>query len=327
MDGGGTSVGPRIIVTGAAGFIGSNLVAALNAAGERDLLLVDHLDTGPKWKNLLGLRYEDYLDKAEFRARLRAGRLDGPRVIYHLGACSSTTETDAGYLMDNNYAYTRELCAWALAVGARFVYASSAATYGDGALGYDDDDALTPRLRPLNMYGYSKQAFDLWALAHGLLDRIAGLKYFNVYGPGEQHKGDMRSVVHKAAEQIAERGRVGLFRSYRPDFADGEQRRDFVHVDDAVAVTLHFGAPDAPGGLYNCGTGRARTWLDLARAVFAAMGKEPAIDFIPMPESLRPNYQYETQARSEKLRAAGYAAPFRSLEDGVAATIKAIHGS
>ena len=311
---------PRVIVTGGAGFIGSNLLRSLNAAGERDILLVDHLGSSEKWKNLVGTSYADYLDKVEFRARFRAEGLRGTQVVYHLGACSATTELDAGYLMDNNTRYTRELCEAALAAGARFVYASSGATYGDGSLGYDDADALTPRLAPLNMYGYSKQAFDLWALAGGLFTEghIVGLKYFNVYGPGEDHKGEMRSVVHKAFHQIRARGSVQLFRSHREEYADGEQRRDFVYVADAVAVTRFFGETAAPGGLYNVGTGTARTWIDLARAVFTAMGEEPAIDFIAMPAALRAKYQYETCATTAKLRAAGYTAAFHTLEAGVA---------
>ncbi len=307
----------QIIVTGGAGFIGSNLVRALNEQGEGDILIVDHLGSDEKWRNLPGLRYSDYLDKAEFRLRFRQGQIATPRVVYHLGACSATTELDAGYLMDNNYRYSRELCEWALDSGARFVYASSGATYGDGALGYDDADTRTPELRPLNMYGYSKQAFDEWALSGGHLNRIVGLKYFNVYGPGEAHKGDMRSVVHKAYHQILESGEVGLFKSYRPEYADGQQVRDFVYVKDAVAVTLAFGDPALPGGLYNCGTGEARCWLDLARAVFAAMGREPSIRFIDMPETLREKYQYETRASVVKLRAAGCELPFHTLEEGV----------
>ncbi len=315
-------MGPRIIVTGGAGFIGSNLVAALNAAGERDILLVDHLGRDEKWKNLRDLRFEDYLDKIEFRERFRAGRLDPADAVFHLGACSSTTETDAAYLADNNYRYTRELCEWSLEKGARFVYASSGATYGDGSEGYDDDDAVTIRLRPLNMYGYSKHMFDLWALERGLFDRIVGLKYFNVYGPGEGHKGEMRSVVHKAFHQIREEGEVGLFRSHRAEYADGEQQRDFLHVDDAVAVTLFFAAAGVRGGLYNCGTGIARSWLDLAAAVFAGLDREPRIRFIDMPPELRARYQYHTEARIEKLRAAGYDGSFLSIEDGVAAYVR-----
>jgi ADP-L-glycero-D-manno-heptose 6-epimerase len=199
------------------------------------------------------------------------------------------------------------------------VYASSAATYGDGAQGYDDDDVVTPTLKPLNMYAYSKQMFDLWALKHGLLESIVGLKYFNVYGPYEDHKGDMRSVMEKSFEQIRATGEVKLFKSYRPEYKDGEQKRDFIYVKDAVDVTLHFAlqAPDAPGGLFNCGTGEARSWLDLARAVFAAVGKEPRIEFIEMPEHLKGKYQYFTEASTKKLRAAGYERSFTSLEDGV----------
>jgi ADP-L-glycero-D-manno-heptose 6-epimerase len=217
---------------------------------------------------------------------------------------------------------------WSQAQGARFVYASSAATYGDGSHGYDDDDAATPTLRPLNMYGYSKQMFDLWALKHGLFDggeggNIVGLKYFNVYGPYEDHKGDMRYVVVKSFEQIRSSGEVKLFKSYRPEYKDGEQMRDFIYVKDAVDVTLHFALQpaDAPGGLFNCGTGKARTWVDLATSVFAAMGLPPKIEFIEMPQQLQGKYQYFTQANDAKLRATGYTKPFTSLEEGVRAYI------
>ena len=305
-----------IIVTGGAGFIGSNLVDALNRRGH-DVVVVDHVDDGLKRRNLDRLRVHDYLDKSEFRVRLKAGKAPEAAAVFHLGACSSTTETDERYLRDNNTDYTRDVCEWALRTGARFIYASSAATYGDGSRGYSDDDAVTPTLEPLNLYGASKQWFDLWALQTGALGRIAGIKYFNVYGPWEDHKGDMRSLVNKAYAQVARDGEIGLFKSYRPDFRDGEQNRDFIHVDDAVAVTLFFLDQPAVHGLYNCGTGVARTWIDLAKALFAAMGMVPRIRFIEMPESIRDKYQYHTQADMTKLRRAGYSASFLSIEDGV----------
>jgi len=308
----------RIIVTGGAGFIGANVVRGLNARGIDDIVVVDRLRDGAKWRNLLGLRVEDVVDKDDFRLDVREGALAADiDAVIHLGACSSTTESDADYLLDNNYRYTRELCEWCLEEGIRFVYASSAATYGDGALGYSDQDAATPGLAPLNMYGFSKHLFDLWALRSGRLDQIAGLKFFNVYGPFEDHKGDMRSVVHKAHGQILAQGRVELFKSYRPEFPDGGQVRDFVHVRDAVDVVLWLLDNPAVNGLFNCGTGEARSWNDLATAVFAALGREPRLDYIEMPDHLRGKYQYHTQADLAKLRRAGYDRPFTGLEDGV----------
>jgi len=305
------------IVTGGAGFIGRNLVAALNRRGQTDLLLVDLLGETAKWRNLRGLVFEDIIAPGDLLGWLE--RPDRPPVtaIAHLGACSSTTAVDADFLLANNYRYTRDLATWALAHEVRFVYASSAATYGNGALGYSDLDAVTERLEPLNMYGYSKHLFDLWALHTGLFDRIVGLKFFNVYGPFEDHKESMRSVVAKAHEQIAATGRLSLFRSYREDVADGAQRRDFVYVDDAVATVLHFLDHPELHGLFNCGTGLSRSWLDLATAVFAAMGKPADVEFVDMPESIRAHYQYFTEADTTKLAAAGLAAPFSTLEQGV----------
>ncbi|MEX2607189.1 MAG: ADP-glyceromanno-heptose 6-epimerase [Kiritimatiellia bacterium] len=315
------------IITGAAGFIGRNLVAELNARGETDLLLVDELGTSEKWKNLVGLQYEDIWDPETFRQAVLDGATGvGVKALIHLGACSATTETDADYLLDNNYRFTRDLCEWCLEKGVRFVYASSAATYGNGDKGYSDADAATPDLCPLNMYGYSKHMFDLWVLKNGLLDQIAGVKYFNVYGPYEDHKGDMRSVVYKSFEQIRESGGVKLFRSHRPDYEDGKQLRDFVYVKDAVDVTLWLAESGNPGGLYNCGTGQARSWLDLASAVFAAMGKEPDVEFIDMPANLQAKYQYYTQAEMGKLREAGYEKVFTPLEEGVAQTVDYLKG-
>jgi ADP-L-glycero-D-manno-heptose 6-epimerase len=307
-----------IIVTGGAGFIGSNLVDALNRRGYDDVYVVDHVHDSPiKARNLERMTYVDYFDKSEFRERLRADRVPNVSVVFHLGACSSTTETDEGYLRDNNTDYTRELCEWSLRSGARFIYASSAATYGDGSKGYSDADKVTPTLEPLNLYGRSKQWFDTWALETGAIKRIAGLKYFNVYGPWEDHKGDMRSLVNKAYAQVLRDGEITLFKSYRPEFKDGEQRRDFIHVDDAVAVTLFFLDHPEVSGLYNCGTGVARTWVDLATAIFAAMKLPPRIRFIDMPENIREKYQYRTKADMTKLRKAGYSAPFLQIEDGV----------
>jgi ADP-L-glycero-D-manno-heptose 6-epimerase len=325
------SMARPIIVTGAAGFIGRNTVAALNARGENEIILVDELGKEEKWKDLVGLHYEDIVSPEEFLGLIEDGAFVNARSVIHLGACSATTEKDADFLLRNNYQYTRVLCNWALANEIRFVYASSAATYGDGAQGYDDADAITPTLKPLNMYGYSKHMFDLWALKHYLFNpsperphdtndsNIVGLKYFNVFGPYEDHKGDMRSVVSKSYEQIRGTGEVKLFKSYRPEYKDGEQMRDFIYVKDAVDVTLHFALQpaDAPGGLFNCGTGQARTWVDLATAVFDAMKMKPKIEFIEMPQQLQGKYQYFTQANDAKLRAAGYTKPFTSLEDGV----------
>ncbi|HMP74406.1 MAG TPA: ADP-glyceromanno-heptose 6-epimerase [Kiritimatiellia bacterium] len=308
----------RYIVTGGAGFIGSNIVAALNERGIENILVVDQLGESEKWRNLVGLRFEDYLDKHDFRGWVLEDGLPEVKAVFHMGACSATTEKDASYLADNNYRVTRELCEWALAHGTRFVYASSGATYGDGSLGYSDADEVTPTLAPLNMYGYSKHMFDLWALKHGHLDRIVGLKFFNVYGPREDHKGDMRSVVHKAYGQMVAEGVVRLFKSYHPDYKDGEQVRDFVYVKDAVGVCLDFADHPERNGLFNVGTGTARTWVDLAKAVFAAAGRESRIEFIEMPDALRGKYQYRTEADLGKLRASGCKVPFHSLEDGVA---------
>lgn len=312
------SVSGPIVVTGGAGFIGSNVIAALNARGEENILVVDRLGTGEKWKNLRGLRFEEFIDKDDFLPLLPGRDIATPRAIIHMGACSATTERDAGYLMRNNVVYTRELCHYSLGTGARLVLASSAATYGDGALGYSDADEATPRLRPLNMYGFSKQLFDEWALRHGHYGSIVGLKFFNVFGPREHHKGSMRSVVHKAYHEVLETGEVGLFRSARPDYRDGEQKRDFVYVKDAVDVILYFLDNPHRNGLFNCGTGKARTWLDLAHAVFAALGREPRIRWVDMPEALAGKYQYFTEADTAKLRSAGYAKPFSELEDAVA---------
>ncbi|MDK2971761.1 MAG: ADP-L-glycero-D-manno-heptose 6-epimerase [Candidatus Sumerlaeota bacterium] len=308
-----------IVVTGGAGFIGSALVHRLNQLGAEDILIVDVLGTDDKWRNLNGLVFEDYMERDEFRELvLRGNAFDDINVdwVAHLGACSATTERDAAYLMDNNYAFSQEIAEWALAREARFVYASSAATYGAGEHGYSDVGPIS-QLRPLNGYAFSKQLFDIWAMRTGALDQCAGIKYFNVFGPNEAHKEDMRSVVCKGFEQIRDTGRIRLFKSDRPEFGDGEQMRDFLYVRDAVAMTIFLLENTTANGLFNAGGGVARTWNDLARAIFAALDKEPVIEYIDMPENLRGKYQYHTQAEIGKIRLAGYTAPITTLEDAV----------
>ncbi len=308
-----------IVVTGGAGFIGSCIVAKLNELGRTDIIVVDALDRTDKWKNLRALAFDDYLDRGALFGFLdSASARDTVETIIHMGACSATTERDADFLMENNYRYSLRLAERALEIDARFIYASSAATYGDGADGYDDDEALLDQLTPMNMYGYSKQLFDLKARREGWFDRIVGLKFFNVYGPNEYHKGDMTSVAFKAVNQIRDAGAVKLFKSHRSEIEHGGQQRDFVYVKDAADVVAFLLERRDIGGLFNLGTGRARSFKDLALAVFAAMDREPNIEYIDMPESIRDRYQYFTQAEMAKLRAAGYTAPFHSLEAGVA---------
>jgi ADP-L-glycero-D-manno-heptose 6-epimerase len=309
----------RVLVTGGAGFIGSALVWELNRRGYENIIVSDRLCSDEKWKNLVPLRFHDYIDGSDLEQRVRTspeslGKFD---VIFHLGACSATTEKDADYLMRNNYEFTKTLAEWALTKSTRFVYASSAATYGDGALGMDDQMSDLHRLRPLNMYGYSKHLFDLHAARTGMLRRIVGMKYFNVYGPNEDHKADMRSVVHKAYGQILLTGKVQLFKSHRPDFKDGEQMRDFLYVKDAIQMTIHLASEPLVSGLYNLGSGQAHTWVQLARAIFAALGQQPNIEFVEMPEHLKSKYQYFTCADIAKLLQSGYQQPLFALADAV----------
>jgi ADP-L-glycero-D-manno-heptose 6-epimerase len=308
----------RILVTGGAGFIGSALVWELNRRGCDNIVVCDILGTNEKWRNLTPLRFADYVEADDLLPRLQSGALGKFDLILHMGACSATTEKDATYLIKNNYEFTKDLCGWSLANKARFVYASSAATYGDGSAGMEDDDSQLDKLRPLNMYGYSKHLFDLHAKRAGFLNKIVGLKYFNVFGPNEDHKGEMRSLVHKSFAQVRSENVIRLFKSYRPDFRNGEQKRDFLYIKDAVAMTLHLAANKKVGGLFNIGSGAARTWIDLANSVFTALKKRPVIKFIEMPETIRDKYQYFTQADISKLRAAGYKEKITSLENAVA---------
>jgi ADP-L-glycero-D-manno-heptose 6-epimerase len=307
-----------IVITGGAGFIGSMIIAALNDRGMSDIIVVDELAFDQKWKNLRNLIFADYVEKGDFLQMVLDGKTpDDIEAVLHMGACTSTTETDASFLISNNFEYTKHLADWTAAAGIRFIYASSAATYGDGRKGFVDDEGKICELRPLNMYSYSKQLFDLWAHKRGLLKKIAGLKYFNVFGPNEYHKADMRSFVLKAFEQIKASGRVGLFKSHDPKYADGEYMRDFIYVKDAVDMTLFFLDHPQIAGLFNIGTGKARSWNDLVRVVFAAMNKKAKIEYIEMPESIRNQYQYFTQADIRKLRKAGYEKETSTLEDAV----------
>lgn len=305
-----------IVVTGGAGFIGSCFVAKLNEHDIDDVLIVDELGIEHKWRNLTGLRYADIEHKDNFLSPLLAGEYGAEiEAIFHFGACSATTERDADYLLRNNYAYSKTLAEYAEARNIRFIYASSGATYGAGERGYDD--RVYESLRPLNMYGYSKHLFDLWTIRNGLDSKFVGLKFFNVFGPNEYHKGDMASLVYKAFGQITERGSLRLFKSHRPEYADGEQQRDFIYVKDACQAVWNIFRKGEVSGILNIGTGKARSWNDLARAVFSAMGREPNIEYIDMPESIRDQYQYFTEADMSKFQSTRAGLTFRELEDTV----------
>ena len=306
-----------IIVTGGAGFIGSAMVAKLNEKGEKDILVVDELGTAAKWKNLVGKHFTDYIHKDNFIEMLLNERLPKIEAIIHMGANSSTTEKDVDHLMENNYRYTRILAEWSIRKKARFIYASSGATYGDGSLGFSDDDETTLKLSPLNPYGYSKQIFDLWLLQHQLQNKVVGIKFFNVFGPNEYHKGDMKSLVCKAYYQIQEIGKIRLFKSYKPEYKHGEQVRDFVYIKDCTEVLWWFLNNHKVNGIFNLGTGKARTWNDLAKGVFSALNHPPNNEYTEMPEDIRNAYQYHTEATITKLQHAGCPVQFRSLEDSV----------
>ncbi|MBI4227110.1 MAG: ADP-glyceromanno-heptose 6-epimerase [Candidatus Omnitrophica bacterium] len=308
-----------IVVTGGAGFIGSVLAWQLNAAGRRDLLLVDQrAEHSPKWANVAPRAFEAYVESDVFLDRLERGAWNGRLdAIFHMGACTDTTARDADYLRRNNSEYSERVARWALDHKVYCAYASSAAVYGHGELGFSDDDALASRLTPLNPYGQSKLDFDRWVLRHGYTDRLVGFRFFNVYGPNEYHKGEMRSMAHKGFEQVMTTGALRLFKSYRQDYPDGGQQRDFVYVKDIVEAMLWFHRHPGRAGIYNLGSGKARSWNALAEALFAACGKPARIDYIEMPDAIKPQYQYFTEADLRKLQAAGGPPPRYSLEQGV----------
>ena len=309
-----------LLVTGGAGFIGSNLVAALTTDG-CEVAVCDTIDDDSKRDNLAKHGIAELVAPAAFLPWLfdDAG---GIEAVFHMGAISATTATDEEALYQTNVRLPLAIWDWCAEHGVPLIYASSAATYGDGAQGFDDDPAKLGTLAPLNLYGRSKQEFDLEVMrriAAGAPTppHWAGLKFFNAYGPNEYHKGGQQSLVPQLYRQISETGRARLFKSHNPDYEDGGQKRDFIWVGDCVEVMLWLWRQPGRSGIYNCGTGTARTFKDLALAVFAAMGREPVIDYVPTPEAIRNQYQYFTEARMDRLRAAGYDRPFTALEDGV----------
>ncbi len=308
----------KIVVTGGAGFIGSCLIWKLNSEGLTDIIVVDHLDSSLKWRNLVGKEVRDYIDKDKFLVDLERNKFKGKfDAVIHMGACSSTIETNATYLMENNYMYSKRLAQWCLGQKVQFLYASSAATYGSGESGYSDEDKFTLKLKPLNMYGYSKQLFDLWLIENRLSEKVTGFKFFNVFGPNEYHKEIMRSVIAKNFENIVKDKKIALFKSYRNDYADGQQKRDFIYVKDAVNIVYYFLTHKSKKGIFNVGTGQARSWNDLAKAIFNALSLEPVIEYIDMPPEIKDKYQYFTQADLRKLKKAGYKQKFYTLEEAV----------
>ncbi|MFP4521785.1 MAG: ADP-glyceromanno-heptose 6-epimerase [Fibrobacterota bacterium] len=306
------------ILTGGAGFIGSCVLKTLNERGINEIIVVDRLRDKSKWKNLNGKNFHDFVDKDKFLDYIKEDAFTFMTDAFiHMGACSSTTERNADYLMKNNYQYSRILTEYCVKKGIRMIYASSAATYGSGEHGFSDSNETMVKLLPVNAYGFSKHVFDKWANYSGNLDHICGLKFFNVFGPNEYHKEDMSSVVYKAYKQIMENGSLKLFKSDHPDYEDGMQMRDFVYVKDCAEVVWKLINNPAQNGIYNVGTGKPRTWIDLGNAVFKAMGKEPSIQFIEMPEKLKGKYQYYTCADNAKLNASPSSHDFMSLEDSV----------
>ena len=311
-----------IVVTGGAGFIGSALVHRLNQKGVADIWVVDENDHPEKQKNLDALTYSRWVGKDMFLREVRGSELPACSAILHMGACSSTTETNAAYLRENNFDYTRSLAEFSLKNNVRFIYASSAATYGAGENGYSDDESQLETLAPLNLYGASKQWFDLWAKEEGALKEIVGLKFFNVFGPNEYHKEDMQSMIRKGFLQVRDSGALNLFKSYKPGYSHGGQERDFLYIRDAVEMTLFFLDHQDIGGIFNVGSGKARNWNDLASMIFKVMNKKVNINYIEMPESIREQYQYHTCAVMEKIRSVGYVENITSLEEGILDYIK-----
>lgn len=308
----------KFLVTGGAGFIGSCLIWKLNSIGLVDIIVVDVAERSKNCKNLEGKLYKDYIDKDKLLDYLKANKLNNDiDIVVHFGACTDTTVKDVSYLTTNNYLYSRGLAEWALKNKKRFLYASSAATYGAGECGYSDDDEVTVKLAPLNEYGRSKQQFDLWVIKNGLQKELVGFKFFNVYGPNEYHKAEMRSMVNKGYDQIKATGKIRLFKSYRPEYEDGGQKRDFIYVKDALEIIWYFIEHPDKKGIFNVGSGQAKTWNELAEALFSALNIKPDIEYFDMPWNIRDQYQYHTEADLTKLRGAGCRYRLTSLNQAV----------
>jgi len=296
-----------ILITGATGFIGSALASVLNRRGRSDLILCDSFGEKDKWKNILGVNFVRFVDRNELFLFLETDALAKKITsVVHLGACADTTETDVDYLVENNVDFSRTLCEWSMKQGVRFVYASSAAVYGDGSLGFSDCDDLTPKLRPLNGYGFSKWMFDMWVLQNQLIGKVAGLRFFNVFGPNEYHKGTMASVIFRAFPLATFEGRVRLFESHRDNYAHGEQVRDFIYVDQVIDAVTYVMDNNTANGIFNVGTGVAHTFNQLAESMLEALDKKINIEYFPMPEEIRDRYQYHTQADMTRLYGAGF---------------------
>lgn len=306
-----------IVITGALGFIGSCIAKELNNTGRTDIIIVDEAENEKASKYAINIKYAKYYEKNEFIKLLESNKIKDIDLIIHMGACSATIETNEKYLMETNYGYSKRLYDWCLKNNCRLIYASSAATYGNGALGYNDNEKEMNKLKPLNTYGLTKKMFDDYILTAPKLKQCVGLKFFNVYGPNEYHKGAMASVVFHSFNQIKEDGKVMLFKSYRKEIKGGEQKRDFIYIKDAVSIVMFFIENKDINGIFNAGTGKARTFKDLTISTFMALNLKPEIEYIEMPETLKEKYQYYTEANMEKLRNVGYDKKFYSLEEGV----------
>ena len=310
------------VITGGMGFIGSAVIWEMNNSGIDNLIIVDSPSTNNSWKNLVNLKFADIIDKNTFIKKIEENKINYLiEGIIHMGACADTTENRVDYLLENNFQYTKKLATWAINNNCRFLYASSAATYGNGP-DFADDEEKIYSLKPLNIYGYSKHLFDIWAYRNNLLKQIAGIKFFNVFGPNEYHKGEMRSVIHKKFYEIMETGKANLFKSYKPQYKNGEQKRDFIYIKDAVKIIMFIYNNKSINGIFNAGTGIARSFNDIAKIIFSILGKKENIQYIDMPENIRNFYQYFTRADMRKIRSAGYKETFLSLEESIQDYIK-----